>query len=351
MSRPDPSGIATPPMHRGAPSPVDDQVGGGRPDDHLITVPRSFAAGLTIWASRVFVRPTLWLLPLHTLIGVLGYRFTQVVACRMWFAPTLPHATVDATTPRGRTVGEWVGNRPDPGDQLIYYIHGSGYISCSPATHRGLVSELSRRLDRPAFAVRYRRAPKYRFPAAHDDVLRGYLWLLDRGYQAKDVIVMGDSAGGHLALGLCVQLRELGIEQPAAVVGFSSVVDPTWQLAQAHHRLVWDQFVSARTGRRITHTYLAGADFKDPRLDVLNAVGSDLPPMLLQTGGSEVLASDSEHYAAALRATGVRCELEVWSGMFHVFQMGYPRLPEARRALDNVEKFIIDIEMNKDAPV
>ncbi|MFE3446003.1 alpha/beta hydrolase [Nocardia sp. NPDC059180] len=317
-------------------------------DDHVITVQRSFAARATIWASRIFVRPTLWLLPLHSLAGVLGYRFTQVVACRMWFAAMLPHTKVDTTGPRGRTIGEWVGGQAEPGHQLIYYIHGSGYISCSPATHRGLVSELSRRLRRPVFSVRYRRAPKYRFPAAHDDVLNGYLWLLEQGHRADDIVVMGDSAGGHLALGLCVQLRELGVEQPAALVGFSSLVDPTWQLADAHNTLVWDQFVSAKTGRRITHTYLVAADFSDPRLDVLSSVGPDLPPMLLQTGGSEILGSDSEHYAAALRSAGGRCELEVWSGMFHVFQMGYPRMSEARSALDSVERFIESLDANND---
>ncbi|MGW5441526.1 alpha/beta hydrolase [Nocardia asteroides] len=280
--------------------------------------------------------------------GVFGYRFTQVIACRMWLPPVLRHTEVDATGSRGRTVGEWVGGQPEPGNRLIYFIHGSGYISCSPWTHRGLVSELSRRLNRPAFAVRYRLAPKYRFPAAHDDVLNGYLWLLEQGHRSRDIIVMGDSAGGHLALGLCAQLRELGVEQPAAVVGFSSVVDPTWQLAQTHSAKVWDQFVSGRTGRRIMHTYLVGADFRDPRLDVLGTVGPDLPPVLLQTGGSEVLASDSEHYAAALRAVGGRCELEVWSGMFHVFQMGYPRMAEARGALDSVERFVENIDAIND---
>lgn len=318
-------------------------------EDYVIKVRRSFAAWATIWASRLILRPTLGLLPLHTSIGILGYRLTQVVACRMWLPRMLPHTKVDVTGPRGRTVGEWVGGQPGSGDRLIYYIHGSGYISCSPATHRGLVSELSRRLNRPVYAVRYRRAPKYRFPAAHDDVLNGYLWLIDQGHRGSDIVVMGDSAGGHLALGLCVQLRALGIDQPAALVGFSSLVDPTWQLAQTHGKLVWDQFVSARTGRRITHTYLVGADFSDPRLDVLNGVGPDLPPMLLQVGASEILASDSAHYAAALRSAGGQCELEMWSGMFHVFQMTYPRLSEGRSALDRVERFIEHAEADNDA--
>lgn len=112
---------------------------------------------------------------------------------------------------------------------------------------------------------------------------------------------------------------------------------------------MWDQFVSARTGRRITQTYFVDTDFGDPRLDVLAAVGPDLPPMLLQVGGSEVLGSDSRHYAAALHAAGGRCEFELWPGMFHVFQMGYPRLPEARRALDSVERFVESIDADNRA--
>lgn len=342
MNTPDPVAASARPSGYSTAHPAS-----GRCDDPVTTAARSFAAWLTIWASRIFVRPTLWLLPLHTPLGVLGYRFTQVVACRMWFAPMLPSMKVDAPGPRGRTIGEWVGGQAEPGARVIYYIHGSGYISCSPWTHRGLVSELSRRLCRPAYAVRYRRAPKYRFPAAHDDILNGYLWLIDQGHTARDIIVMGDSAGGHLALGLCGQLRELGVDQPAALIGFSSVVDPTWQLATAHNAHVWDQFISANTGRRITQTYFVDTDFSDPRLDVLATVGPDLPPMLLQAGGSEVLASDSQHFAAALRATGGRCELELWPGMFHVFQMGYPRLSEARSALDSVERFVENIDANK----
>ena len=345
MSTPDPIGAPARPTEPHAPHRAANHA----VDDHVIATKRSFAAFVTIWASRIFVRPTLWLLPLHSPAGVLGYRFTQVVACGMWFGPRLPYTTVDVAGPRGRTVGEWVGGEAEPGSRLIYYIHGSGYISCSPATHRGLVSELSRRLHRPVFSVRYRRAPKYRFPAAHDDVLNGYLWLLEQGHRASDIIVMGDSAGGHLALGLCVQLRELGVEQPAAVVGFSSVVDPTWQLAAAN-KGVRDQFISARTGPRIMQTYLVGVDYTDPRLDVLAGAGPELPPMLLQAGGSEALGSDSEHYAAALNSAGGRCEVEIYSGMFHVFQMGYPRMSEARSALDSVERFIDTIDTNHNAP-
>jgi acetyl esterase/lipase len=307
-----------------------------------IQLPRS-AAGLGLLLPlNAFVRfPGMIEVPDR--FGVPLARLLLHTACRTWPYRMLPHRAVDASGPRGPVRGEWVSEstaRPRAGPPIVYYLHGSGYVGCSPATHRGLVSELVRRLRRPAFVLRYRLAPEHRFPAAHDDVLGGYLWLLEQGYAARDIVVIGDSVGGHLALGLGVQLRELGVAQPAGVVGFSALVDASWKLAAAREPQVWDSFMTVRTARRITGLYTEGADLTDPRLDVAHAVGPDSPPTLLQAGGSEILAADAEHYAAALRGAGGECELETWPGMFHVFQMMYGLLPEAREALDSVGRFV-----------
>ncbi|WP_245721135.1 alpha/beta hydrolase fold domain-containing protein [Nocardia pseudovaccinii] len=144
--------------------------------------------------------------------------------------------------------------------------------------------------DRPAFSLDYRRAPVHRFPAAHDDALNGYLWLLARG---EDIVVMGDSAGGHLALGLCVQLRELGLGQPRAVVAFSALVDSTWTLSREREQHVDDAFVRVRAAQKLTELYTGSDHFDDPRLNVLGAVGPDLPPILLRAGAAEALWSRS----------------------------------------------------------
>lgn len=271
-------------------------------------------------------------------------RVGLAAVCKSGFDRKLAHRAVDEAGPRGRTVGEWVGEPPRPGAALLYYLHGSGYVGCSPATHRGLVSELSRRLERPAFTLRYRLAPEYRFPAAHDDVLNGYLWLLEQGHASEDIVVVGDSAGGHMALGLCARLRELEIAQPRAVVCFSALVDATWSLAGARRAEVWDSFMSLGLGSRMTGLYTGTTHFDDPRLDVIRGVGPDLPPILLQAGGSEMLSADAEAFGAAQRAAGGRCEVQLWPGMFHVFQVAHRLLPEARAALDAVERFLADIE-------
>lgn len=236
--------------------------------------------------------------------------------------------------------GEWVGATPTPGQRVLYYLHGSAYVGCSPATHRGLVSELARRLGTPAFALRYRRAPESTFPAAHDDAVRGYLWLLQRGHRPEDIVLAGDSAGGHLALGLCRALRARGVQQPRAVVCFSPVIDATWSLAAAQEDAVRDAFTTAATGRRLMGWYLVDADPQDARLDLVRSVRDDDPPVLIQVGAQEVLRADAEAYAAATRSAGATCEVEVWPAMFHVFQLSHSLVPEARAALDRVERFL-----------
>ncbi|GAA5082027.1 alpha/beta hydrolase [Nocardia iowensis] len=295
-----------------------------------------------IFALNATLRPLGSVLPPNR-FGVAAARLGLAASCRLWFDRKLPHRVVDEPGPRGRTVGEWVGEPPRPGTPIIYYLHGSGYVGCSPTTHRGLVSELVRRLDRPAFTLRYRLAPKHRFPAAHDDVLNGYLWLLEHGHAAEDIVLMGDSAGGHMSLGLAVQLRALGIAQPAAIVAFSPLVDATWALAAARRAQVWDSFMSLSLASKMTGLYTGTTHFDDPRLDVLSGVGADLPPMLLQAGASEMLSADAERFGEAQRAAGGHCEVQLWPGMFHVFQVGHRLLPEARAALTAVEQFVADV--------
>jgi acetyl esterase/lipase len=243
--------------------------------------------------------------------------------------------------------GEWVGGRARAGDQVLYFLHGSGYVGCSPATHRGLVAQLVARTGRPAFVPRYRRGPEHRFPAAHLDAVNGYLWLLDQGIDPADIVVAGDSAGGHLSVALCGELRRRGMTQPSGVVLFSPLIDPTYSLAGQREKFVRDPLVRARDARRLTGMYTAGADVTDPRFDVIRDVGPDLPPMLIQAGGREMLSADAEHYAAALQAASGTCELQIWPGQIHVFQLAYRILPEARRALDEVQRFVGELDRSR----
>jgi acetyl esterase/lipase len=248
-------------------------------------------------------------------------------------------APADEVVDGAPVTGEWVGRPQQHGQQVLYYLHGSGYFACSPRTHRGLVGWLTRALGRPAFTLRYRMAPEHRFPAAQDDALAGYRWLLARGYRGEDIVVGGDSAGGHLAIGLLGELHRLGLPQPAGVFAFSALIDPTFQLAARGDTAESDPMVRPRHAARIVGTYLRGADRHDPRFDVSLNVGAHLPPILLQAGDLELLVADARHFATAQRATGGSCELQIWRNQVHVFQAMY-RNPAAHAAIAEVQRLV-----------
>ncbi len=177
-------------------------------------------------------------------------------------------------------------------------------------------------------------------------MLAAYLWLLDRGHEGAAITVMGDSAGGHLALALLGELRRLGAAMPAAVVGLSPLVDPTFDRFGKPARNPRDGFTTVATARRMIALYCHQADPADPRLDVIQVVGPDLPPILLQVGEREHLRVHAERFAAAQVEAGGACELQVWGGLFHVFQMVRP-LPETREALREVARFVERVESRR----
>ncbi len=249
---------------------------------------------------------------------------------------------VDERTADARRVrGEWVRA---PGavrdDAVILYIHGSGYVICSPRTHRGLTSRLSAYTGLAVFSSDYRLAPKHRFPSAADDVSAAFGWLLEQGYAAERIIIAGDSAGGHLAVDLTLELGREGHPAPGALVLFSPLYDTTFTLAAGQERLRPDPMISAKQARKLLDLYTNGVDPVHRRLALATADAEDLPPMLIQAGGAEMLSADARQLAADVVATGGRCELEIWPDQMHVFQALPALIPESKRALRRAAAFI-----------
>jgi monoterpene epsilon-lactone hydrolase len=240
--------------------------------------------------------------------------------------------------PLGQVRGEWVG-RPAPG-RVLYYLHGSAFVLASPGTHRGLVMELARRMGCAAFTLDYRLAPEHVFPAAHDDVLNGYLWLIEQGYRPEEIVVAGDSAGGQLGLSLLGQLRDRGMAQPAAMIAMSPVVDTTCETLDVNEPLVPEAFLTLDAAHCFLGMYTADADPADPRLDIAAHVTGDLAPTLIQVGSWEALAGDAVLYRDAAEAAGATCELQVYAKLFHVFQIGFRLMPEASYALNEIVRFV-----------
>jgi acetyl esterase/lipase len=292
----------------------------------------------------------LFISPLERVIppGPLGIAITRRVIAG-FMALVGEHATGVAVEPvdldtraHGRIKGEWA--RPDgaSADGVLLYIHGSGYNLCSTRTHRALVSQIAKRSGLPVFSTEYRLAPEHPFPAAPDDVRRAYDWLLEQGWSPDQVVVAGDSAGGHLTLDLGVQLVREGGAVPAGLLMLSPLADVSCDLIEQREQIKRDPLISAAGVRRLFAHYLGDTDPKHPRLTHVLVPGEVLPPTLIQAGGAEFLAADAHHIADMLAATGTDVTLEVWPGQLHVFQAQPRVVPEAHRALDRAARFLTD---------
>ncbi|MCF8608887.1 alpha/beta hydrolase [Gordonia sp. HY285] len=258
--------------------------------------------------------------------------------------------TVKRYVDGGQVRGEWTheadrfgGGLPSPssGRSILYYLHGSGYLICSPRTHRGLVARLVRRAGIGAFSLDYRLGPEYQFPAGGDDAIRGYRWLLDQGFSGDQIIVGGDSAGGHLAQDLLAANHTDGVPQPKAMVLFSPLYDPMFDVARALERTgVHDPHIHAASAQLLMGMYRGDATGDDPRMRIALTPDMDLPDTLIQYGAREVMADDARTIHRNILAAGGTSTLQAWPDQGHVFQMFPYFTPESRKAVREAKDFI-----------
>jgi acetyl esterase/lipase len=232
----------------------------------------------------------------------------------------------------GGVTGEWAETG---GERPLLYLHGGGFVGCSPKTHRTLTGAFARRGFR-VFAPDYRLAPEHPYPAAVEDALAAW-----RGFSegvGRPAAIAGDSAGGNLALAVTVHVKaETGA--PAAAAAFSPATDLTgasesWRSNRLSDDMFTDQLMN------LAEFYLQGADARDPLLSPLLGDLAGLPPVLLHVGEGELLRDDSVRFAETAKAAGSRVELKVWPGAPHVFQFAHRFAPEARRSLDEAAAFL-----------
>ncbi|MFC6932131.1 alpha/beta hydrolase fold domain-containing protein [Actinomadura yumaensis] len=274
-------------------------------------------------------------------------RHTQRVRVRPLYDPQVEVAGV-----RRPVVGEWVvtrGAEEESPPGAILYLHGGGYVVCSPRTHRPITSRLALDTGLPVLAARYRLAPEHPFPAPLEDALAAYRWLLTRGIPASGIVVAGDSAGGHLAAALTAEICRAGLPRPAGTVLFSPWVDLTCELSTRAQHGTRDAYISASAAQRVARLVVGPAGFDDPRLALLTCGWDEAPPVLIQVGGAEVLRPEAEALAEALAAAGADCELQVWKGQMHVFQILNRVLPEANAAMRETARFVRDVTAGADA--
>lgn len=236
--------------------------------------------------------------------------------------------------------GEWLSTL-SPAKGVIMYVHGGGYLSCSPVTHRPITAALAKLSNMRVFSLDYRLAPEHRFPAALDDTIAGYRWLLRQpGVNASRVAISGDSAGGGLTLALLSSLRDLGLPMPACAILGSPWTDLTGSGASGRendgrcHMFRFDNL------EEFSSVYLGSAPPSDPRASPLFANLAGLCPVLIQVASTEVLLDDSRRVYAGLIAAGGESRLEVYADVIHAWQMCDGILPEARVALSRAVAFI-----------
>jgi len=224
-------------------------------------------------------------------------------------------------------------------DRVLLYLHGGGFVLGSIDSHSPLVSNLARASGCRALAVDYRLAPEHRCPEALDDCVTAYRWLLAEGYSPDRIVIAGDSAGGNLTPCTLLALRDSGEPLPAAGVMLSPATDLAITGKSTVTKAQEDPMIDMGWGRRCISTYLGSLDPRDPRYSPYYADLAGLPPLLVHLGSREVLYDDCTGFAERARRSGVEVELEVFEGMFHVFQICGMFMPESRDAIRKIGAF------------
>ena len=242
----------------------------------------------------------------------------------------------------GGVKAEWITASNAAPDRVILYLHGGGYVMGSIDTHRELVARLSKAAQARGLALDYRLAPENLFPAAVEDAIAAYRWLLAQGYKPERIVIAGDSAGGGLAVSTLLAVRDLGAPAPAAAVCISPWVDFEAEGESMTSRAAQDPLVSRDMILTIARMYMGEkGNLREPLAAPINAFLNDLSPLFIQVGNAETLLDDSTRLADRAKKSGVDVTLQIWDEMPHVWHLAAPSLTEGQEAIDQIGKFVL----------
>ncbi len=277
---------------------------------------------------------------------------------RTWFewmasASQLPKGSQCKNIIMGTVKGEKVTHAlsesnalPTGAQTVILYLHGGAYCICSPKTHRSLTANLAKHCQVSVFVPDYRLAPENPFPAGIDDCLASYQWLLEQGYNASQIIIAGDSAGGGLVMATTQRIKALKLAPPAGLVLISPWVDMTL----ASKNSVSDKIDPLLRWSNIeagVKSYLQGHDPKDPLASAVLADLKDFPPMLVQVGSEEILLNDARKINQRAKQFNLDITLTEYQGAWHVFQLQAGLLKMADLAIEEIYQFISSTQARK----
>jgi monoterpene epsilon-lactone hydrolase len=251
-------------------------------------------------------------------------------------APDVRYEAVNA----GGVPAEFVSTPESDEGRIMYYLHGGGYVIGSISTHREMASRLARAAKARILLVDYRLAPENPFPAAVEDSVGGYKWLLSSGVKPGRVVIAGESAGGGLTAATLVALRDAGEPLPAAAICVSPWVDMEAIGESMVTRADVDPFVQKDALLEMARTYLGGTDPRTPLASPIYADLKGLPPLLIQVGTAEVLYDDARRLAERAESAGVEVVFEPWEDMIHMWHSFAAMLPEGQQAIDRIGEFV-----------
>lgn len=237
----------------------------------------------------------------------------------------------------------WVRNRnyhQKTSKRTILYLHGGGYIQGSFTTHHPMVSRIAHYTNTQILFVNYRLAPEYVFPAGLDDCLLVYQWLLEQGYNAKNIALVGDSAGAGLALTFLQKLREMSIEYPACSVLISPFIDITGKSPSWERLRDVDQILAKEGLEEVYELYANGLPASHPYLSPVYADLTGFPPILIQIGTHDILLDENVKLAHSAVEAGVEIKLEQWKYMQHVWYAFFPELPECTKGYEHIAEYL-----------
>lgn len=234
---------------------------------------------------------------------------------------------------------EWLTpSSPERG--VIFYVHGGGFVACSAETHRPVTAGLARISRRRVFSVEYRRAPEHRYPAAIDDVIDAYEWLLSTRVSPSEIAIAGDSAGGNLVLSLAIRLRDGGSPLPACIVAFSPWTDLVGTGASIRSNDGRCAMFKPENIEQFARAYLGHPAEKSPETSPVYAHHGGLPPVLFHVGSTELLLDDSRIMHRRIVDAGGESHITIFDDVPHGWQMLAPFVPEATRSLREAADFI-----------
>ena len=308
-------------------------MGADAPNVHVIEGPRSWHNRALNTLLRLMLRSPL---RYDADIVALRRRYEEIDARHFQVESWVTREPVDCDG----VAAEWITVPERRAERVLFYLHGGSFAFRYPNTHARFAARLCRQLQARALMPDYRLAPEHLFPAAPDDCEAAYRWLLAQGTDPRQLVLIGDSAGGNLVLVTIQRARRAQRALPACAALLSPAVDCTLSSPSMADNVDLDPLMRLGNLLVVRHHYApAPTLYHDPEVSPLFGDFTGFPPLLLQTGSTEILRDEAVRVAEKATAAGVDVVLEIWPETPHVFQI-VPFLPESAQAAEHIASFV-----------